>query len=182
MLCRDSTTLPNSWVGLHIFTKTGFLSFFSPQFSLLWFHENCSPSARYTLLYFFSDSFFIWLQNPQDCPNTQIFPLLPKAYCTILFPSFAIFSPPFIGSDNKTKWKLTAQLGFYSQIFAEDQMRLFLQSGSPFKFRIVSPSMALSRSADAAFYSISSLWLWHSDPMFWQFCAPYSCSILIFRI
>lgn len=114
--------------------------------------------------------------------STQVFPPLLKALCTIPFPSLDIFPPPFIKSGNKTKWKLTAQLVFDSQMFAEDQMRHFLQSGSPFKFRIVSSSMALSRSADAPFYSWSPLWLWNSDPMFWQFCAPYSCSNLIYRI
>lgn len=108
ILWRDSTAFLNRWVGLHIFTRTSFLSC-SLRFSLLWFYENCCPLMRYTLLYSFSGSLLIWLQNPQDCPNTQIFPPLLKAFCTILFPCFAIFSPPFIRSDNKTKWKLTAQ-------------------------------------------------------------------------
>lgn len=88
----------------------------------------------------------------------------------------------FIRSDNKTKWELTAQLVFNSQMFAEDQMRHFVQSGSPSKFRIVSPSTALSRSADAAFYSLFPLWFQHLNSMFWQFGDPYSCSTLIYEI
>lgn len=88
----------------------------------------------------------------------------------------------FIRNDNKTKWELTAQLVFDSQMFAEDQMRHFVQSGAPSKFRIVSPSTVLSRSADAAFYSLFPLWFQHLNSMFWRFRDPYLCSTLIYEI
>lgn len=91
VLWWDSTALPGSQIRLYIFTRISFPSFFSPVlcFVILW----KLPVLRHALLCFSSDSFLIWLQNLQDYSNTQIFPPLLKAFCTIIFSFFAIFSP-----------------------------------------------------------------------------------------
>lgn len=85
-----------SQVGLHVFTRTSFLSFFPLHLSLLCFYENCCPLMRYTALFLFRLPSHLSpkTSDEKDCPNTQIFPPLLTAFCTILFPSFAIFSPP----------------------------------------------------------------------------------------